>query len=189
MPFTPEFPDEIRRRMLTRLVATSRLVDLSEGSEFGALLGVIADEMSSFQQKLGEYTDAHFFKANGQLLDDRVAQLPGTFPRRRQARAAAGGSCTVLRDVATSAVTFAPGQLTFTREDASYLKYSNLYSVTFGVGVYSITNVDVICQSPGFETNAPPGAINVVAVAPGSIYSVTNTLPVSGGAAREEDLS
>ena len=188
MPYTPEFPDEIRRRMLTRLVSTSRLVDLSEGSEFGALLGVVADEMSSFQQKLGEFHDAHFFRANGQLLDDRVAQLPVGFPRRRDARPASGGSCTITRSLAASAATYYPGQLVFGRDDLPNLKYTNTDSVTFGIGVFTATGVNLVCQTPGFFTNAPPGAINTLIAAPGTIYSVTNTLPLSGGAAREEDF-
>jgi len=188
MPYTPEFPDEIRRRMLTRLIATSRLVDLSEGSEFGAILGVVADEMSSFQQKLGEFHDAHFFNANGQLLDDRVDQLPVNFPRRRQARPAAGGSLTILRSSATESVTYYAGQLVFGREDQPSLKYTNTDIVTFGVGVFVAAGVNVVCQTPGFFTNAPPGAIITIVAASGTIYSVTNTLPVSGGAAREEDF-
>ena len=187
MPFTPEYPDEIRRRMLTRLVATSRLIDLSEGSEFGSILGVVADEMSSVQFKLSEFHRAHLLDARGPLLDDRVAQLPIGFERRRNARYATGGYVTLWRNTAGTTLTFAPGELFFSREDAPQLKYSNTATVTFDAASLTASGINVRCLSTGVIGNAPAGALNVITAAPPDIYQVRNQTGIGGGSEREND--
>ena len=186
MPFTPEFPDEIRRRMLTRLIATSRLVDLSEGSEFGAILGVVSDEMSSFQQKLGEFHRAHYMDARAELLDDRVSQLPSGFERRRGTAASSGGACTLWRTTVGSELVYDPGSMTFGREDAP-VNYTNVDPIVFEASSYTATNVNIRSVAQGFYTNAPAGSVTVLVNAPPDIYQVRNTLPVSGGRDRESD--
>lgn len=187
MPFTPEFPDEIRRRMLVRLIATSRLVDLSEGSEFGSILGVVADEMSSFQQKLGEFHRAHLFEARGSLLDDRVAQLPAGFEGRRGPAPAVGGAVTLWREAAGTTESFAPGSIILGREDAPGLQYVNTDIVTFDSSSLTATEINVRCTTPGSLTNAPAGSINILIAAASNIYQCRNLGPVTGGTEREQD--
>lgn len=188
MPYTPEFPDEIRRRMVSRLVATSRLVDLAEGSDYGMLLGTVADEMSSLQQKLGEFHDSHFFNCSGQLLDDRAAQMPDLDPRRPAARAR-GGAFTIIRNSTAASLTIQPGALRVERTDAPGLAYTNEFAITMGIGVASSTSNQFVCTSPGFFGNAPPGAVNRLTAAPSTVVEAYNTLPVVGGRSREDDAS
>ena len=188
MPYSPEFPDEIRRRMVSRLVATSRLVDLSEGSDYGMMLGVVADEMSSLQQKLGEFHESHFFNCSGQLLDDRCAQMPD-FDQRRPAARARGGGFTVIRSSTAATLSIPPGTLRVGRSDAPDLVYTNEFTITLGIGVASSTNNQFVCTSPGFFGNAPPGVVNRLSAAPSTVTEVYNTLPLVGGRSREDDAS
>jgi uncharacterized phage protein gp47/JayE len=187
MPFTPEYPDEIRRRMLTRLIATSRLIDLSEGSEFGSILGVVSDEMSSVQFKLSDFHQSHLFNARGQLLDDRIAQLPTGFERRREPRPARGGNVTLWRSTSGTTVSYGPGELSFSREDAPDLRYVNTDTITFDAASLTATGISVRSVAVGTLTNAPPGAINVLLSAPSDVYQVRNLVGVGGGSERESD--
>lgn len=188
MPYSPEFPDEIRRRLVSRLIATSRLVDLSEGSDYGMLLGGVADEMSSLQQKLGEFRDSHFFNAAGQLLEDRCAQMPGFDPRRDAARAR-GGAFTITRNATGTSLTIPEGSLKVGRSDAPDLVYTNEYPITMGIGVSASTLNSFVCATPGFVGNAPPGAVNRLSSAPASVVDIYNTQPLTGGRSREDDAS
>lgn len=187
MPYTPELPPEIKRRMLSRLVGLSKLVDLAEGSEVGTLLGVVADELSSHQQRLSEYVEAHFLDAGGDLLDERVGQLPGNFSRRRGAQAARGGGVSLTREDTSAEEVYQPGKIVIARSAAPSVSYLNMSTVTFGIGVDTVTDVVFLCSSTGSAGNAPANALDTLLSATGTIYEVTSALPVTGGSDREGD--
>jgi uncharacterized phage protein gp47/JayE len=188
MPFTPDFPDELLRRFLSRLVGTSRLVDLAEGSETGTYYGRVADELSSQQFKLKEFHAAHFFDAAGQLLDDRCAQLGPDFSPRRTLTRARGGSFTVIRNNVIPIETFAAGSIKVTRTDLPGYTYTNEFPIAFLAGQPSSTGNSFICDTPGTAGNAPPGAVDVLVAAPSTVGSAYNISYVSGGRPKEEDL-
>lgn len=187
MPLTPEFPEEIKKRMLARLAALSRLVDLSEGSDVGTLLGVVSDELASHQQRLAEYVSGYFLEATGDILDERVAQLPGEFTPRRGARSARGGGVSLTRTVTTGEETYAPGSILITRQALPSVTYMNMYEVTFGVGVDTVTDLVFLCTSTGPVGNAPAGALDTLLEAEGTIFQVVSFTPVTMGQDRERD--
>lgn len=187
MPFTPELPPEIKRRMLTRFIALSKLTDLAEGNDAGTFLGVQADEFSSTQQKLGEFIDGYFLDAAGDVLDERCADLPEGFEPRRNARAARGGGVTLTRSTATQEEVYQPGAIIVGRSKVSGVQYFNKYVVTFGIGIFTVTNITVQCTSTGSVGNGPKDGIDTIVSASGTIYEVSSELSLSGGYDREED--
>lgn len=187
MPYTPELSPEIRRRLVTRFVALSQLRDLAEGDDFGTFMGTISDELASHQQKLKEYVDGHFLDAAGEVLDERVAQLPGDFQPRRNARHARGGGLTLDRSNASTEEIYDPGSLSFGRPDAPSLSYLNYNQVVFPIGVYTVSGVAVQATTTGIVGNAPAGSIRTLLGGSGSIYQVRSELSVAGGYDREDD--
>lgn len=187
MPYTPELPPEIRRRWVTRFVGLSKLRDLAEGDDFGTFFGVMADELSSHQQLLKEFIDGHFLDAKGEVLDERIAQLPGGFRPRQGAKAARGGGITLYREDASQSEVYDPGSITLGRSSAPSLSYLNFGTVTFAPGVYSVSGITVICTSTGVTGNAPANGVDTLLGATGTIYRVVSDLPVTGGFDREED--
>ncbi len=187
MPFTPELPPEIRRRLLARLVALSRYKDVAEGDPLGTVLGVNGDEYASHQQKLKEMVDGYYFDANGEVLDERADQLPEEFERRRGPRSARGGGIFLTRSDASGEETYDPGSILAGRSGAPSLSYLNTSTITFGVGVYTVSLNEFICTATGVVGRAPAGAVDTLVGAAGTIYDVGSVLPMTGGYDREED--
>lgn len=151
------------------------------------MLGVTGDEFSSFQQLLREFRDAYYFDANGSLLDERAAQLPGDFTPRRGAQAARGGGVSLRRSDASLEEIYDPASIILTRSTSPDFTYFNTGTITFPAGTYTVTLNEFRCTTAGIEGNAPAGALDSLVSARGSIVEVISELPVISGYDREED--
>lgn len=187
MPYAPDFPDELLRRFLSRLVGTSRLVDLAEGSEAGTYYGRVADELSSQQFKLKEFHESHFFDSAGKLLEDRCSQLGPDFTPRRDLQRARGGGFAIIRNNVANGETFGPGAVVVTRDDTPSISYTNEFPLVFIIGQVSVVGASFICDTPGAIGNAPSGAASTLVTAPPSVESAYNTSHITGGRGRESD--
>ena len=188
-PYTPRTTPEILREIVARVVARTSLTDVSEGSELHLILYAIAQEMAAIEVQAARVRDSFFLDgAIGQLLDDRVADLPPTGIVRRVASSASGGSLTLLRQD-TAGELVVPAGSTYGRTDDSTLIYRQISDATFLDGVDSVSGVAVIALVPGKVGNAPSGGIDRVLSAPGGVTGVNNRAAISNGQDVESDES
>lgn len=188
MPFVPQQPDEALRFMQARAVASSkRLTDMSEGGVLGTLLGAPAEDIASAQEQLRRWRNSHWLEAVGADLDDRVAQLPKQFPRRRGPRPASGGRAVVTRASTTGSLVLAPGALVVGRTDQENTLYTNVNELSYADGVPSVSEVALRALQRGRLGNGEPGVVNVVRSPVDTIRSVVSTTAMVGGSDGESD--
>lgn len=193
MPFVPRLPNEILQKLRARTVAASKsLTDLAEGGVLGSVLGAVSEEIGSTELRLQDWLGAFFLDAAGADLDDRVAQLPKEFPRRRGPRAAIGGLVSVTRVSSSGTLTIPAGGLLVGRTDLANMFYTNLAEISFidGQSVAPGIGQDPIqmrCVTRGVLGNGDAGVLNIVRSPVSTIRAVTSTQPMTSGSDGESD--
>lgn len=182
-------------QMQARTVGSSKiLTDLAEGDALGTLLGTTAEEISSNERKLQEWHAAYFLDATGTDLDDRVAQLPKEFPRRRGPRAASGGLVSVTRVSSVGTLTIPAGGLVVGRSDLANVFYVNTEDISWidGQSVAPGMGQDPIrvrCVSRGTLGNGDAGVIDIVRSPTDTIRAVSSSQPLTLGSDGEDDTN
>jgi hypothetical protein len=193
VPFSARPPDEITQLMQARTVASSRrLTDISEGGNLGTILGTIAEDVGSIELRVQDWLKAHFLGASGADLDDRVAQLPKEFPRRRGPRAATGGGLTLVRSATSSALVVPAGAVIVGRSDTPGVYYTNVSPIEYSIGQSSAPGVGepairVRCITPGEAGNGDVGVIDIIQSPTDVFRSVTSTTILANGTEGEKD--
>lgn len=192
MPFAARLPNEIRQLMQARAVSSSKkLTDIAQGDALGTLLGTVAEEISGVERRLQDWLRSFLFDAKGADLDDRVAQLPKEFPRRRGPEVAAGGSIVVTRTNTSGAYTLPAGALIVGRSDQANTWYTNATALTWPDGVATLPNggpaIRVRAVTPGSAGNGDVGVIDIVRSPTSTIQSVTSQAPLANGSDGESD--
>lgn len=193
MPFVPRLPSEILQKLRARTVASSKvLTDLAEGGVLGTILGSISEEIGSTELRLQDWLSAFFLDAEGADLDDRVAQLPKEFPRRRGPRAAVGGMLSLTRVTSAGALVIPPGGLIVGRSDLANMFYTNLSEISFSDGQLTYPGlgqepVRVRCVTRGALGDGEAGVIDIVRSPVDKIRFVSSTQPLSLGSDGESD--
>ena len=196
MPNYPSTAAEIRQRIVARLVATSPLTDLAEGGVLATIVGAISEELSMMDMRAYVMALSHGFDdiLSGTDLDDRAGQLPGQFPPRRGEASARGGNISLVRPVATAAITIPTGGLLLGRFDQPNLSYANDAPIFLDIGQYTFPGVgqdpvNLVAKTAGSIGNAPQGACNVLLSYTDTFSAASNTEAVSGGYAGEDDAT
>jgi hypothetical protein len=185
MPYSPRTPDEIRQSLIAFLVSTGVVIPVDEGDVASTLLAAYSEDMASHEDRLLQFVNGHFFAVDGDLLDDRAAQVPGLSPRRLNAKAK-GGSVRLRRSDSTTSVVFAPGELLIANSRIQDVTYTNRYPVTFPIGVLEVSGAHFVAIQGGASGNADVGTVNLVVRDQGLIFC-RNDDRFTGGFDREKD--
>jgi hypothetical protein len=185
MAITPRTPDEIRQNLIAYLVSTGVLTSIDQGDVVGTIFGGIAEELSALENKLLEFVNGHLLNVSGDLLDERVAQIPNVAPRRERVPAM-GGSVTLYKDLTTGPLDFPPGTIEIANPNYPDVTYTNKDRVVLSGTSTEVRNVYFMSMVAGTRSNAPRQSVVEVVSGPGLI-GCTNTEPFSGGLDREVD--
>lgn len=184
---------EIRQRIVARIIASSGLTDIAEGGVYATIIGAVSDELAMLTHRNLIMRQAHHFSdmLNDVDADDRVAQLPEPFPRRKQEEAASGGAIYLVRSSTVDAITIPAGKLELGRSDQPNITYTNDAEVFLDVGQAIFPGVGqdpvgLVCGTVGMSGNAPAGAVNVLISYADTFTAAVNTGSVGGGYARED---
>ncbi len=185
--FEPRSTKQILRSMLARLVATSALSDINEGSAEAQLLGSVAAEMSGSERQLQVFRDSFYLEdVVGTDLDFRLQELPPSGLTRHPPQAASGGGPIFTRAVPAPALLIPAGSL-FGRSDDPRVMYQLLADVTVPLNVAAFAGGVLQCTTAGVEGNAGGGAVNTIVSAPPELLQVDSTAPMTNGDAGESD--
>ena len=194
MPFNPRLPNEIRQSLVARVVATSPLTDVAEGGVLQTILGVVSDELAMLERRAFDMARSHGITddVTGEMLRDRVDELPLNFPRPQGERTARGGNLYIVRTSTGSPLTIPAGSLEIGRQDDPTSVITNVAAFTFDVGESYMpqpgdNDITMIAKSPGEASNAPAGAYNVILTAPSTVISAVTQAAMTGGRRRETD--
>jgi hypothetical protein len=185
MPFTPRTPDEIRQSLIAYFVSTGVLTSIDEGDVAGTIFGAFGTEISAIEHRLLDFINGHLLNVSGELLDDRVGQIPNVSPRKGQ-RASRGGSVTLTKADGYTTLEFPPSSIRICDPDRPGFSYVNRDQISFSETDTVKEDLYFICTSLGATTNAPIGVVTFILVGPG-LFSCTNVQPFTGGADREPD--
>ena len=184
MPFSPRTPDEIRQSLIAFLVSVGVIMPVDEGDAAATLLAAYAEDMASLETRLLSFVNGYFLAVDGDLLDDRVAQIPGVSARRRNVPAR-GGSVT-LRRTETDPIVYPAGSIQISDVDRQGIRYSNRFPVEFADGITQVVDQHFVATSSGEVSNAPAGTQQLIVRGTGLTYC-TNAAAFTGGLTREND--
>jgi hypothetical protein len=185
MPIVPRTPDEIRQSLIAYMVSTGVLTSIDEGDVASTIFGAFAEGLSALEHKLLNFVRNHLLDVSGELLDDRVAQIPNV-PPRRAPMPAHGGDVTLTKDPALADVSFEPGSIRICNANAPSIVYVNRDAVSMDEFTSSVTGVYFIALTTGPSTNAPAGTLNLILSGTGLLTCINSTA-LTGGSAREDD--
>lgn len=186
-PFEPRTAEEIRRGLLARLIATTNLTDLGEGSAESQLLGSVAVELASKERQLQTFRDSFYLEdLQGADLDYRVQELPPAGLTRHPAQAASGGGPVFTREAAVAALVIPEGSL-FGRSDDTSKLYRLMADVTIPGGAAFVSDGVLQCTVSGTLGNVGSGMITTIVSAPAELLQVNNGAPMSNGDDGESD--
>jgi len=192
MPYTPRSSNQILQGLAARLIARSRLNDLSEGSVTTHILATVADDLALQEIALEKIRNTYHFRGcAGSLLDERVSELPPTGLSRLGAGAASGSVMTVTREADVgggwAAEFVMAAGATFRRSDDGSQTYRTITDYTFGINEGTLSDVWVTATQPGKAGNCALGTINVVDSAESAIIACNNVSPLTNGTSTESD--
>ncbi len=185
MPITPRTPDEIRQSLIAYLVSTGVLTSIDEGDVAGTIFGAFGTEISALEHRLLDFVNGHLLNVSGDLLTDRVAQIPNVQPRRGQV-ASRGGSVSLTKSASFTVLSFAPGQIRICNPNSPTIAFVNRDPVFFDSPTLTIDDLYFSCIVTGSNTNAPAGTITQILQGEG-LESCINTAPFTEGSDREPD--
>lgn len=181
MPHVPSQPDEIAQRILARFTAISGADTANLNGDIATLIGVVAEELSLADRRFYEFSQAHYFNTSGDLLLERIKQLPAGFKATLEATLPRGGNFTFTRSLTTNAQTYGVGTIRVADSYDSTKQFTNAEPVYFGAGVASVSGYSVVGTTPGSKGSSAAGAVRVVVSSPdGNIIGCNNYEPVIG---------
>jgi hypothetical protein len=187
MAFTPRSPEEIRQNLVAYLVSTGVLSSIDEGDVVGTIFGGFAEELAALENKLLDFINGHLLAASGDLLDDRIAQIPNVAPRRSEIRAA-GGAVRLFKSDVDENVFLPPNAIQIVNPNYSDIVYTNKDAVTIPAGSAELSDVYFFCLVPGTRGNAPASSVTQVVSGTG-LTACVNVEPFTGGLDRETDFA
>ena len=186
--FEPRTADEILRALVARVVATSSLSDLSEGSALTQILGSVANELASGERQMQVFRDSFYLEdVTGEDLDFRAQELPPSGLVRHPAQAASGGAPTFTRAGSTVAALLIPAGSQFGSTDNPGVVYQLLADVTLPIGVSTLQDGSIQAVTAGALGNAPANSIETILSGPTELTSFTNRATLSNGDDGEDD--
>jgi hypothetical protein len=186
MAITPRTPAEIRQNLIAYLVSTGVLTSIDQGDAVGTIFGGIAEELSALENKLLDFVKGHLLDVSGDLLDQRVAQIPNV-PSRRSKLPAVGGAVTLYKEATAGPLSFPPGSIQIGSPNNPQLVYTNRDAVSIGSTSVKVEDVYFLAITPGAASNAPRAAVTEILLGQG-LRSCMNMEAFSGGLDRETDL-
>lgn len=183
MPFVPRTTQQIADGLNARIVARTQLTDLSAGSVLERMTWSVAEEVALVEQRLAALRAA-FNVLDPSISDADLAERAQELPRQeslaRGAATYASGSVLNVTRASAGAVQVLPKGSVVARTDTG-LRYQTTVAVSFGVGVGTLTGVDVICLQPGTAGNCGPGTLTQLAGMPSWVVGATNTAAITSG--------
>ena len=185
--------------MAARVVAQSKLTDMSEGGEVAGVVGAVAEEVELVESRLKRIRDSFDFgNATGVELDERVRDFPGGGMTRRGASAASGNVVSVTFDAVLAAPLLIPAGTVYGRSDDGSVQYVQTGDVTVPAGqiAYPDTGlgqeyIPVTSTVTGTRANVRvAGGIDTLISGPAGLASsiVSNVeLTLTNGTDRETD--
>ena len=160
MAYTPQLKSKILQDLAARVVARSKLSDVSEGSVLATILGAVAEEFERVEFQLRAFRDAFsLVNATGAMLDYRMEDFPAPGLSRLEA-APASGFVVISRTSTVDAITVRAGS-TYGKSTDSSVEYTQSADASMGVGVATAT-VAVVATINGVASDAVPLTIDTV---------------------------
>jgi len=183
--YIPRTLAEIESDLRALLIARTPLTDFTEGSVAGSLVRAIAHQFAATERSLYKLREGYFVGlATGDALDKRVAELPPVGLQRITATPSSGAVLKISR-ATTVGVLVIPAGSTFATQAG--INYRTLNTATIVNGAAFVSGVYVVATTPGANTNAEIGEINVIISGPDGLTAVENTIPLTNGADAESD--
>lgn len=182
MAFVPRTADEITESALARLVARSQITDTTEGSDAHQLCRTVAEEIAYGEYRLLQMRNSfNALDPNISIADfkERCKDIAGFTPLLN-ASASSGSVFSIIRQGA-SGVQVVPAGMLIKRSDGSELTYRTVVDVPFANGITQVTNVYVVCTTPGLAGRCGTGVLSRALNAPSWVSSVVNTVPLQNG--------
>lgn len=188
--FTPRTAAQVQRDLLAKIIARTEVSDVSVGSTLFTIMNAVAIEVANVESRLANIKKGYSFdKASGADLDTRVGELPPVGIVRKSQTNAAGSVLTIKRDPANTTTTLTiPAGSTVQRNDNG-LTYTIPQDVVMPVGVSELTEVYIVCSTPGKVGNVFENKITVAANMPSAVTEVNNTIAIGNGIDVETDAS
>ena len=189
--FIPRSAQEAAAQWLARVIARTALTDAAQGSVISGIAGAIGDEVEAMEGAINKLKRSHWLDASGDLLDERLGDMPTGFQGRLGATAASTASI-VLELVSSVSPTIIPGGTIYGRSDNPSVQYLQVSDVTVAAGQTSYPGpldppVRVVATQVGTIGNCTQGQINLVQTPVNGLLSVINAASVGGGTNRETD--
>ena len=191
-PFQPRTAQEAAQQWLARVIARTKLTDAAQGSVISGIAGANGDEIEAMEAAIDRLKRAHWLDASGDLLDERVGDMPPGFQGRLGASAATSDSLT-LTIADSAAPTTIPAGTVYGRSDNSGVQYVQVADVTAAAHQLSYPGggdppVRVVATVLGTSGNAAAaGLVDLVMTPVNGLVGVNNTSTVGGGLDRESD--
>lgn len=187
MPHVPSQPDEIAQRVLARFTAISGADTANLSGDIATLIGVVAEELSLADRRFYEFGQAYYFDTFGNLLLERIKQLPPGFKPFMDSTLPRGGNVTFIRSLTTAAKTYATGTIRVADKDDATKQFTNAEAVVFAEGESTVTGYNLVGATPGTRGSSAAGAIRtVVSSSDNNIVGCNNLEPVLGQDAETE---
>lgn len=180
--YAPQTQSEILQALVARVLAFCGLSDVSETSQFGAILESTAIQLASLDSKRAEDRNSFFLLRPGVAYSEyvqRLQELPPTGMSMLPATPASGAVCTVSRSDTSTSQTLPAGS-TFLNPNNGCI-YKVTQATVFGIGIGSVNNIPVVCTVVGAVGNCASGDINQPQDVPDWVAAVTNITPLTNG--------
>ncbi len=168
---------------MARIVARTQLTDLTPGSVLERMLWSFAEDLGLVEQRILSVRDA-FSVLDPSIsladLDERAQELPQATGLPRGTATYASGSVMNVTRASAVALQVLPAGTTFARSDTG-AKYRTTAAVSFGIGVGTLTGVEVVSLVPGAVGNCGPGVINQMTSGPSWVVGAVNTVALTSG--------
>ena len=187
--FTPRSSTQVLRDLIAKVVARTDLSDVSAGSTLYTILNAVALEVANTEARLSNIKRSYSIEnATGSDLDTRVAELPPVGITRKTQQYARGSVMTVRTGTHdSSTIILTAGSTFLCSENGQQYRVTEDY--TFLPGVEELTEIYVVCETPGSIGNCSEGTINTISNVPDGIISCENTVALNNGQDQEDDAS
>lgn len=190
MPYTPRPVNEVATSLNAKIVARSPLTDLTQGGPLERMTWSFAEELSLVEQRLAGIRDT-FNLLNPSIsladFDERLQELPRADAIARLETTYASGAVMSVTRALVAGIQVLPAGTTFARKDTG-AKYRTTTDYSFGIGVGTLTGIEVVSLQPGTAGNCAAGAINQMASGPSWVINAANISAITNGQ-DEENLA
>lgn len=187
--YTPRTANQIQRELLAKIIARTEVSDVAVGSTLFTILNAVAIEIANVESRLGNIKKGYSFdRASGADLDTRVAELPPVGISRKKQTNAAGSVLKITRtgDL-TNSLTIPAGSTV--QNSVNGLTYVLPQDVIIPANESEISEVYIVCNTPGKIGNVFENTITIAAQMPAAVSAVNNTIAIGNGLDAESDSS